>query len=190
MLKNPSGILTIPNGLSAFRMLVSPVVIYFLINGDQQGLMIALVLMILAEISDLLDGIAARSLGQTSDIGKLLDPLTDSFYRVSVFLAFLHNGWIPVYMFMVILSRDFIVSYLRVLSQQMNFTLAARSSGKWKAIVQGIAQIGIVVLVIMVGAEQLGEYYIVAFILLAIATLVTAYSLLDYTYSVYRSWKS
>ncbi|MGH1351767.1 MAG: CDP-diacylglycerol--glycerol-3-phosphate 3-phosphatidyltransferase [Methyloligellaceae bacterium] len=189
MIKNPSGVLTIPNSLSAFRMLISPVVIYFLINGDQQGLIIALVLMILAEISDLLDGIAARSLGQTSDIGKLLDPLTDSFYRVSVFLAFVHNGWIPVYMFMIILSRDFIVSYLRVLSQQMNFTLAARSSGKWKAIIQGIAQIGIVVLVIAVGAGNLSEYDTISFTLLAAATLVTAYSLADYAYSVYRSWK-
>ncbi len=185
-----SGVFTIPNSLSAFRMLISPVVIYLLINGDPQGMIIALVLMILAEISDLLDGIVARSLGQTSDIGKLLDPLTDSFYRVSVFLAFLYNGWIPVYMFMIILSRDFIVSYLRVLSQQMNFTLAARSSGKWKAIIQGIAQIGNVVLVIYAGDENLGEYYILSYSLLAAATLVTAYSLVDYAHSVSRSWGS
>ena len=146
----------------------------------------AFVLMILAELSDGIDGYVARRYEQVSSVGKILDPMADSLYRMSVFTAFAANQWLPIWMFLIMLWRDVSVSYLRVVAEQKMGTLGARASGKWKAIAQGAAQL-LVVFVYAVWAPALTkDMQLLIWTALLAATLVTAWSLLDYALIVLK----
>jgi CDP-diacylglycerol--glycerol-3-phosphate 3-phosphatidyltransferase len=180
-----SALWTLPNLISLCRIAAGPACIYRLTQGAPWAIWAALITMIFAEITDFLDGLVARAHGQISSVGKILDPMADSLYRVSVFLAFVANGWMPVWMLLIIIVRDITVSYLRIMAELRLETMAARQSGKWKAVVQSAAQISIVVVVALWGAG--GEIF-EGFALgaLTVATAVTVYSLYDYTASVLR----
>jgi CDP-diacylglycerol--glycerol-3-phosphate 3-phosphatidyltransferase len=142
--------------------------------------------MLFSEATDFIDGYVARSSGRISNFGKILDPLADCLYRSSVFIAFVINGWMPVWMFAIVVWRDLTVSYLREIAELQSETLSARTSGKWKAVVQGFAQITIVVMVVIFGIDSYAPYSVTAQGLLLIATAVTAYSLFDYAAGVIR----
>lgn len=176
---------TLPNLISLCRIGAGPACIYLLMLGAYWAVWAALATMLVAEFSDYLDGLVARAQGQISSTGKILDPMADSLYRVSVFLAFVANGWMPVWMLMIIVVRDVTVSYLRVMAELRLETMAARQSGKWKAVAQSAAQIVIVVLVAVWGTGS-AMFPPVAYGVLVIATAVTVYSLYDYTASVLR----
>jgi CDP-diacylglycerol--glycerol-3-phosphate 3-phosphatidyltransferase len=150
----------------------------------------AFALVISAETSDLIDGYVARSSSQESNFGKILDPMADCLYRGSVFIAFVINGWMAVWMLSIIVWRDLTVSYLREIAELRSETLGARASGKWKAIVQGFAQITIVGMAAIFGKAAFAAYQPVVQALLLLATAVTAYSLVDYASGVLqRTWR-
>ena len=172
------------NAITASRLVIVPVCMWLLTVGSPPALWAAFLLMIVAELSDLADGYVARYSNRVSDVGKLLDPMADGLYRGSVFIAFVLNGWMAVWMLAIIIWRDVAVSYLREIAELQSETLAARVSGKWKAVVQGVAQISIVGLAALFGTADFPAFAVIASILLAIATAVTAYSLVDYVTGV------
>jgi CDP-diacylglycerol--glycerol-3-phosphate 3-phosphatidyltransferase len=101
---------------------------------------ILLFLLTVAELSDAFDGYFARKLHQVTDLGKLLDPMADSIYRISIFLTFTRPPIeLPIALVFVFLYRDAIISTLRTVCALRGFALAARSSGKIKAILQASA---------------------------------------------------
>jgi len=161
---------------------------------DVRFLWLCLLGLALAEISDIADGIVARRTGAVSDLGKLLDPLSDSLFRQFVFLGFMAAGWLPLWMMAVLFSRDILVAYLRVFAGLQDVVLAARVSGKIKAIGQATAQIALVILFILesfgVGEALFGvplPMEIIAFWLLLAATGITAWSGIDYSVHVLGS---
>lgn len=177
----------LPNLLSLARIFCGPLVMLLVAQGSSTALVVTILVMLLAEISDLMDGHLARKLNVTSAFGKIVDPLADSLYRALVFLAFMDAGWMPAWMVAVIVSRDILVSYLRIFSEQHGVTMGARQSGKIKAVFQGVVQIGTVVLVIASGGALAGVYATLAFSMLLVATLVTAWSGMDYTLGFFRT---
>jgi CDP-diacylglycerol--glycerol-3-phosphate 3-phosphatidyltransferase len=177
----------LPNILSLARMFCGPVVMLLIAQGSLTALVGTILVMLLAEVSDLMDGHLARKLNAASAFGKIVDPLADSLYRALVFLAFMDAGWMPAWMVAVIVSRDILVSYLRIFSEQHGVTMGARQSGKIKAVFQGVVQIGTVLLVIASGGPLVGIYETAAFSILLVATLVTAWSGFDYTLGFIRS---
>ena len=182
--------LTLPNAITAYRIVAGPLCMWLLTENSPLAMWIALVLVVSAETSDLIDGIVARSSSQVSNFGKILDPMADCLYRGSVFIAFVIDGWMAVWMLSIIVWRDLTVSYLREIAELRSETLAARASGKWKAVVQGAAQIIIVGMAAIFGKAQLAVYQPVVQTLLIVATAVTAYSLFDYASGVMqRTWR-
>lgn len=178
---------TLPNTITSLRVLATAPVILLLVSGEKWALWAALCIMVLSEFSDWIDGVLARRRGQVSNIGKLLDPMADSLYRVSVFTAFTANHWMPLWMLLIIICRDVSVSYLRVLAEQKKKgTMGARQSGKWKAVAQSIAQLVVVAGYAVWGPELPDMLSMLLSSVLLIATAVTAYSLLDYAASVFR----
>ena len=186
----PLGLWTLPNAITWYRVVAAVPIILLLVSGSNTALWAALGLMIIAEISDGIDGWVARRYGQVSAVGKILDPMADSLYRVSVFTAFAANRWMPVWMFLIMLWRDISVSYLRVVAEQKIGTLAARQSGKWKAVAQGVAQLLVVGVYAWWGATPSEEMRLMLWGALLLATLVTAWSFLDYAVTVYRGLRS
>jgi len=96
----------LPNCICIIRMLLVVPVIWFLIRAEYQ---IALLLVVIAGVSDWLDGFLARHFGWTSRIGGLLDPLADKLLFVSVFAALTWNGLVPGWLFTIVLLRDFVI---------------------------------------------------------------------------------
>ncbi len=186
----PLGLWTLPNAITWYRVVAAVPIILLLVNGSNPALWAALGLMIVAEVSDGIDGWVARRYGQVSAVGKILDPMADSLYRVSVFTAFAANRWMPVWMFLIMLWRDVSVSYLRVLAEQKIGTLAARQSGKLKAVAQGLAQILVVAVYALWGSAPPADMQRLLWAALLLATLVTLWSLVDYALAVYRGLKS
>jgi CDP-diacylglycerol--glycerol-3-phosphate 3-phosphatidyltransferase len=177
------------NAITASRIVAGPIVIWLMTADSTALAWAALVLMIVAELTDLLDGMVARYSAQVSNFGKILDPMADCLYRSSVFIAFVINGWMPVWMFAIIVWRDLTVSYLREIAELQSETLGARSSGKWKAIVQGAAQIGVVGMAAVFGINSFAPHSMTAQGLLLVATAVTLYSLFDYVAGVAQKFR-
>ena len=175
--------LTLPNLITGFRLVAGPVCLYLLTLAEIWALWAALAVMICAELSDMVDGMVARALDQVSDLGKLLDPLADSIYRVAVFLGFVVLGLMPAWMMIAFLVRDLVVANVRVVAGAQGITMAARTSGKIKAIVQAAAQLGTVVLLAGFAGGWAGD---TVFGLLLVATLVTLWSMVDYAGAVIR----
>jgi CDP-diacylglycerol--glycerol-3-phosphate 3-phosphatidyltransferase len=172
------------NAITASRLLVGPLCIWLLMEATTSSAWLALALMVTAELSDFIDGSVARWSARVTKFGKILDPMADCLYRDSVFIAFYINGWMPLWMLAIIIWRDLGVSYLREIAELGSQTLAARRSGKWKAVVQGVAQVTVVALLASGGPDVFARNDDLVFALLAVATFVTGYSLIDYAAGV------
>lgn len=181
-------IFTWPNLITITRVFAVLPVIWLVHAGagtDQNHLLwLALALMLVCEISDWLDGYLARRMNWVSSSGKVLDPMADSLYRISVFVALVANGWMPLWMLLIMAARDLGMSEVRLLAQRARITLAARWSGKVRAAVQGIAQFVIVLFYAIGGGSISNDLAFVINALLYLATAVTLWSIIDYAQGV------
>ena len=148
------------------------------------------VIAVTSEITDMLDGMAARRLGQSSDFGKLFDPFADTIMQVTGFLCFVIDGILPVILFLVVLYREFGILFLRNLMLRKGVTMGARISGKVKTVTYICA--GAVAL-LYTSLSRLGIFVsfqpavkIAAVTIFGISVLVSVISFFDYL-SVYRS---
>ncbi len=148
-----AAIFTLPNILTLLRLVSAPVflALFFGLRGmcspEEQWLrlVLCLVLVIFSEISDGLDGYFARKYKQVSDFGKLMDPYADSAFRLTVLFSFAGSvhKWVPLWMVVVLLYRDLFTSVVRIFAMKRGVVIAARVSGKLKAISQATAIIAI-----------------------------------------------
>ena len=103
-------VLTVPNLLSVLRLLGVPVFLYLALGPEYDEL--ALIVLMVAGITDYLDGKLARTLNQTSKIGQLLDPVADRLYILSVLVALAIRGIIPVWLAVLLPLRDVLLFVL------------------------------------------------------------------------------
>jgi CDP-diacylglycerol---glycerol-3-phosphate 3-phosphatidyltransferase len=184
--------LNIANYLTFFRIFISP--IFMLLYIEREALDISpvvlpyilLVLLGVSELSDALDGIIARRYNHVTDLGKLLDPMADSIWRISVFLTFTLP---PVNLHMVLififLYRDSVISTLRTICALKGYALAARMSGKIKAVLQAIVAFAIVLMMIphSLGYLSTQTLHSVSSWLVALTALYAVLSGVDYIYA-------
>ncbi|ANH78740.1 CDP-diacylglycerol--glycerol-3-phosphate 3-phosphatidyltransferase [Candidatus Chlamydia sanziniae] len=101
---------------------------------------VLLFLLAISELTDAIDGYIARKLSQVTDLGKLLDPMTDSIYRISLYLTFTQPPVnLPLILVFIFLARDSVISTLRTVCAFRGCVVAARTSGKIKAILQAFS---------------------------------------------------
>jgi CDP-diacylglycerol--glycerol-3-phosphate 3-phosphatidyltransferase len=169
------------NLLTALRLPLAPIAVVFLVTGTTWGVVVAAALALLLELTDLLDGRIARSYGQVSNFGKLFDPFSDAFSRFTLFLGLYEMGVADLWMIMLIFYRDCSVSFFRSVAAVRNVVLAARPSGKFKAIVQGVGtQVVFIALVLFQVAPTLPIPHALPWWTMLIMTVVTALSFVDY----------
>lgn len=136
-----------------------------------------------SELSDALDGYFARRFNEVTALGKILDPMADSIYRISIFLTFtLPPISLPMILIFIFIYRDSVISTLRTICALKGFALAARTSGKLKAVIQAIAAFFIILLLIpyTLGYLSIETLQITSTIIISIAALYTVISGLDY----------
>ncbi len=150
--------------------------------------LILLGIMAIAEVSDLLDGYLARKTNQVTDLGKLLDPMADSIFRISVFLTFTQGVVeLPLLLVFAFFYRDLIISTLRTVCALRGLTLAARLSGKIKAVVQAVAAFFILIAMTFYAQGYIGlaELQNLSFYSALIAAIYTVYSGVEYVIANY-----
>lgn len=169
-----------PNVVTSLRLFIfAPLACFFLTHNY---LALALTAMALGELTDFFDGLIARKTGQISNFGKIFDPMCDSVFHMIVWMSFQSVGWVSVYFVILFFVRDSTVSTIRIYLASHNIVLAARISGKVKAVAQASAQI-VLVLLHLFSAEKTIS---VQLLIVSLAALVTAYSLCDYSWAFYQ----
>jgi CDP-diacylglycerol--glycerol-3-phosphate 3-phosphatidyltransferase len=133
--------LTGPTYLTIARMILSVLFMVFVLLPETWAKIVALILFVAGAISDLVDGKWARRDKIVTDLGAFLDPLADKMLVNLAFLALVVLGIIPVWVFAIILARDFAVDGMRMMAARDGVTIAASFYGKLKTTVQMTALI-------------------------------------------------
>lgn len=147
--------MTLPNFLTFIRIFISPIFLLLYLTHSYLGISEILLpyflifLMGVSELSDAFDGYFARKYNQVTDLGKILDPMADSIYRISIFLTFtLPPINLPIILVFIFIYRDSVISTLRTICAIRGYVLAARTSGKLKAVFQAV--VAFVILLLMI----------------------------------------
>lgn len=113
-------VLTIPNALSALRLLGVPVFLWLILVPQADGW--AIVLLAVSGITDWLDGYLARRFHQISRLGQLLDPIADRLYILATLVGLLLRGIVPWWFVVILLSRDVIMAVVLALLKRRGVT--------------------------------------------------------------------
>ena len=119
----------LPNMLTMFRILVIPVVLVFVYYENRVNSFIATCLFAAASITDYFDGWLARRRGQTTVLGKFLDPLADKLIVMSVLVMLVPLGRIPAWVVVLLLARELSITGLRGIAVTEGMVIAASQGG-------------------------------------------------------------
>lgn len=126
----------LPNAITVSRLFLTAGFILFVAKESTWGHLTALILFIIAAISDFVDGWLARKMNLVTPLGKLLDPLADKILVSSAFVFLTAEGLCPVWVTALIIGREFLVTGLRQIAIEAGQVLAADTLGKWKTTFQ------------------------------------------------------
>lgn len=148
-----------PNKITIFRTLIIPFfIICLLINIIPYRFYLALIIFIVAAITDHLDGKIARKYNQITSFGKFLDPLADKMLIMSAFICFVELNLVGSVPVIIILFRDALVTAIRLVAANKGITIAANVFGKIKTLTQIIAIIIILILQCIESEIHSGTY--------------------------------
>jgi CDP-diacylglycerol--glycerol-3-phosphate 3-phosphatidyltransferase len=143
----------LPNLLTLSRLAFALVMMLLLAASFPYAKTLALLVFVVAGITDYLDGFLARRLGVVSAFGRLMDPLTDKVMVCAAFVSFVEiqtahvRGWshalVPAWLVVLIITREFLVTGLRLLAAQRGNVIAAGVWGKHKTVWQIVAIVAI-----------------------------------------------
>ena len=136
--------MNLPNLLTLSRIPILFGVVGFLYLPFAGASSLAFFLFIIGALTDWADGYYARKQGLVSNFGKLMDALTDKVFMVGLFISLLVIGILPEWtlpLLLLILSREFLITGLRLVAASEGVVLAAEKSGKHKTVSQMVAAI-------------------------------------------------
>ena len=183
----------IPNALTLFRCLISILLPILIIYGGENGAILAAPLLLLAGLSDYLDGFYARKYNVVSVFGKILDPIADKLLVIGVLLSLasenlldFYFGFIPS---LIIILREIFISGLRESVSSHNFNLRVSVLAKWKTTIQLFACGSFLV-------WRMNEYFynidflgFISYSLLWLASIITLITGFQYAVSVINFFK-
>ena len=124
--------MTTANKLTILRIILVPVFLGVLYAGFPNSNLVALVIFIIASLTDLLDGYIARHYNQITNFGKFMDPLADKILVMSAMCWFVEVHQMPGWVLAIVLFREFAVSGMRLVAVEQGKVIAAAWSGKVK----------------------------------------------------------
>ena len=182
--------MNLPNKLSLARIILIPFFIFFyLAEFIPFGKILAIVIFIIASITDMLDGKIARKYNLVTNLGKLLDPIADKLLVTSGLLLVVVDYTIPhpigVIIAIIIIGRELLISAFRQIAATKNFVMAADIYGKMKTVTQVIALPLLFLLSYLTYNVTINEIVllvvkILAFTMIGIATVLTILSGANY----------
>jgi CDP-diacylglycerol--glycerol-3-phosphate 3-phosphatidyltransferase len=138
--------MNLPNRLTVGRLFLCVLFVAALELDKAWAGKTALVIFVVASITDWLDGHLARKWGMITDLGKLLDPLADKILISAAFIGFVEHALAPGWIVTCIVSREFLITGLRMLAAAKGVVLAAEKAGKHKTVSQMVTAVFALVL--------------------------------------------
>ena len=166
--------MTLASKITLVRVAFIPVFMVFMyLSGGQPGLWmwLSLAVFVIASLTDYVDGQIARKFNQVSDFGKFLDPLADKLLVIAAMVMFCQWGSFPAWALMIVLTREFAVTGLRLVAVGKGKVIAAGWSGKIKT---ASTMIG---LCVMMGFPTLT---LLSGIIVGVIVVTTVYSGIEY----------
>ena len=172
--------MTTASKITLSRVLMIPVylVTMYLSHGEAGLWMyLSLGIFVVASLTDFVDGYIARHYNQVTDFGKFLDPLADKLLVIAAMCMFCQWGVFPAWALMIVLTREFAVTGLRLIAVQKGTVIAAGWSGKVKT---ASTMVGLCVMMALPGIPVLN------WIVIAVIVVTTLYSGIEY---FVQNWK-
>lgn len=166
--------MTTASKITLIRVVLIPIYMLFMyLSGGNTGLWLwlALFVFVLASLTDYVDGQIARKCNQVSDFGKFLDPLADKLLVIAAMAIFCEWGSFPAWAFMIVLTREFAVTGLRLVAVGKGTVIAAGWSGKVKT---ACTMVGLIVMMVFPRIEILN------WTIIAVIVVTTLYSGVEY----------
>ncbi len=165
--------MNLPNKLTIFRVVLIPFfVVLLLFDITAYDKWIALVIFIIASLTDFLDGHIARKYNLVTNFGKFMDPLADKLLVCSALICLVELARIPAWIVILIIAREFIISGFRLVASDNGVVIAASYWGKFKTTFQ--------ILMICLMIADLEPLYFITQAVMWIALALTVISLVDY----------
>lgn len=166
--------MNLPNKLTIFRVILIPFFVFFMlvpVTGTMDSL-IALLIFVVASLTDLLDGHIARKHGLVTNFGKFMDPLADKLLVCSALICLVELRRVPSWVVIIIIAREFIISGFRLIASDKGVVIAASYWGKFKTTFQ--------MLMICLMILNLGPLSLITAVVMWAALILTLISLVDY----------
>ena len=168
--------MNLPNKLTLFRVILIPFFVFFLLAPyfEGYGNYIAVAILIVASITDFLDGKIARKYHLVTNFGKFMDPLADKLLVSSALICLVALNKIPAWIVIVIIAREFIISGFRLVAADNGVVIAASYWGKFKTAFQMVT---VIVLILNIPGKV---FAVIGTVLIYISLVLTVISLIDY----------
>ena len=172
--------MTLASKITFVRVLMIPAYLLTMyLSGGAAGtwMYVSLAIFIIASLTDFVDGYIARHYNQTTDFGKFLDPLADKLLVLSAMSMFCQWGVFPAWALMIVLTREFAVTGLRLVAVQKGTVIAAGWSGKVKT---ASTMVSLCIMMALPGIPALN------WVVIAVIVATTVYSGAEY---FVQNWK-
>ncbi|MCX6168037.1 MAG: CDP-diacylglycerol--glycerol-3-phosphate 3-phosphatidyltransferase [Ignavibacteriales bacterium] len=128
--------MVLPNQLTILRIILTPVFLVLFLIGDPLTIQISYVVFLIAAITDWYDGWLARKFNYITEWGKFMDPLADKILTSTAFLAFVIVGVLPLWMVLLIIIRDFLITLIRIYADYRKVSFTTTRTAQLKTFLQ------------------------------------------------------
>jgi CDP-diacylglycerol---glycerol-3-phosphate 3-phosphatidyltransferase len=135
----PPACMNLPNIITLSRIPLMFLVVWLMKQEWPGAATMAFWLFIIAAVGDWLDGYLARKMKLISLFGKFMDALTDKIFVVGIMIVFVEESIVPIYLVLIVLCREFLISGMRMMAAAKGVVVAAERGGKTKTLTQLIA---------------------------------------------------
>lgn len=140
--------MNLPNRLTIMRIVLAPIfLLLFLLKAIPYNCILSLVVFIGASVTDFADGKIARARNLITNFGKIADPIADKILTTTVLLCFMQRNLCSIWVIIIILAREFVVSAIRITAASQGAVIPANVSGKIKTVLQMVFSIVLLVLI-------------------------------------------
>ncbi|MBS4959557.1 MAG: CDP-diacylglycerol--glycerol-3-phosphate 3-phosphatidyltransferase [Clostridiales bacterium] len=169
--------MNLANKLTLLRVLLIPVFVVVLLTGwvpSPMNRFLAVIIFIIASITDCLDGQIARRFHMVTNFGKFMDPLADKLLVTAAMVCMVEMGDLPAWIVIIIISREFIITGFRLIAVEAGTVIAASFWGKIKTVTQMF-----MIIFVLLGLRGIA-FDMIKDILIGLALIFTVISGVDY----------
>ncbi len=130
--------MTVSNQLTTLRIILVPVFVSLLLQKDPWMKLFGVVVFTIASLTDAYDGYHARKYGETTRLGAFLDPLADKLLITSAFLLYVAQGYLALWMVLLVAARDILITVLRVYAEYRDRPVVTSKEAKYKTVAQNL----------------------------------------------------